>query len=256
MEGRENAGSSGLVLSRTSDTPAVEPGSHPANAGLLEIDRCKARANRMRKSILTGARLLVEEGRRGGFRGRWAMLTATYRQDCEWGPRHVSALLKHVRQWLQRRGAVGRFVWCLELTKRRVPHYHVLVWLPRGLTIPKPDKQGWWPWGMTRIEWARRAVGYVAKYASKATPEAMAAMPKGARTHGVGGLMEEGRRVLRWWKAPVFSRDALGELADIRKVVGGYADKCTGVFLRSPWHVWIGDRGRIFVWRDDNVGAC
>jgi hypothetical protein len=152
---------------------------------------------------------------------------------------------------LKRRAVVARFVWCLELTKRLVPHYHVLVWLPRGLTIPKPDKRGWWPWGMTRIEWARRAVGYVAKYASKATPECMNAMPKGARTHGVGGLQPEGRRELRWWKSPTFTREHFGERADIRKIKGGYVDKCDGLFLRSPWHVVVGDRGRIFVWSEE-----
>jgi hypothetical protein len=205
----------------------------------------------LRKSILTGARLLVEEGQSGGFRGRWAMLTATYRNEVEWSPRHVSTLRQRVHEWIKRRGARARYVWCLELTKADRPHYHFLIWLPRGLTIPKPDKQGWWPWGSTRIEWARRAVGYVAKYASKATPEAMAALPKGARTHGVGGLMEEGARQLRWWKAPLFSRDALGASADIRKIVGGYVDKTQGLFLRSPWHVFIGDRGRVFAWRDD-----
>lgn len=246
--GQNAAVSSGLVTSTTS--VVLE---HPGNAKLIEVDRCKCRANRMRKSILTGARLLVEEGQRGGYRGRWAMLTATYRNDVEWAPSHVSTLRQRVHEWLKRRGVVARYVWCLELTKRGVPHYHFLIWLPKGLTIPKPDKQGWWPWGMTRIEWAKRAVGYVAKYASKATPEAMDAMPKGARTHGVGGLLEEGKRELRWWKAPVFAREGLGEAADIRKVVGGYVDKaCGGLFLRSPWHVHIGDRGRVFIWSDES----
>lgn len=245
-EARSAAAATGLVPSSTSVVP-----SHPGNALLHEIDRHKSRAVRMRKSILTGARLLVEEGQRGGFRGRWAMLTATYRNEGAWEPKHVSVLRQRVFEWLKRRGVKARFVWCLELTRKLVPHYHFLIWLPRGLTIPKPDKQGWWPWGMTRVEWARRAVGYVAKYASKATPEAFAAMPKGARTHGVGGLTGEGARQLRWWKAPTFSRDALGPDADIRKVVGGYVDKCCGLFLRSPWHVVIGDRGRVFAWRDD-----
>jgi hypothetical protein len=242
----------GLVPSTTS----VAPLSHPANARFIEIDRCHIRAQRMRKSILTGARLLVEEGTHGGFRGRWAMLTATYRNDVEWQAKHVATLRQRVHEWIKRRGAKARYVWCLELTKAGRPHYHFLIWLPRGLTIPKPDKQGWWPWGSTRIEWARRAVGYVAKYASKATPEAMAALPRGARTHGVGGLMAEGARQLRWWKAPTFSRDALGALADIRKIVGGYTDRITGEFLASPWHIHLGARGRIFAWRDDDVGSA
>lgn len=235
----------GLVPSTTSDT---------AKPGKVEVCPFHSRAVRMRKSILTGARLLVEEGIRGGFRGRWAMVTATYRSDVEWEPLHVTALMKAMREWLKRRGAKARFVWCLELTKAKRPHYHVLVWLPRGLTIPKPDKRGWWQWGMTRVEWARRAVGYVAKYASKATPDAMVHLPAGARTHGVGGLTEEARRIVRWWKSPLFSRDALGDLADIRKVLGGYMNKVTGEFLASPWRVGVDGAGRVWAWRVNDEG--
>lgn len=231
--------SHGLVPSTTTQTA-------------FELDRFKARAARMRKSILTGARLHQAESVAAGFRGRWAMLTLTYREETDWAANHVRLFLTHVRQWLKRRRSAARFVWCLELTKRGRPHYHVLVRLSRGLTLPKPDKQGWWPHGLTRVEWARNAVGYVAKYASKATPEVMCDLPKGARTHGVGGLSDEGARELRWWKSPLAAREALGKVADIRKVLGGYADKTTGEFWRSPWHVYIDGAGRVFCWSDEN----
>ena len=235
---------SGLVTSTTS-LSAV-------NERLIEVDRCKTRLLRMRKSILTGSRLLVEEAKRGGFRGKWALLTATYRNEIEWQPKHVAALMNCVGSFLRRRGVRPRFVWCLELTRALKPHYHVLVWLPLGMTLPKPDKRGWWAWGSTRIEWARKAVGYLAKYASKATPETIKAIPKGARTHGVGGLGSESKRELRWWKSPERVRAFFGVAADIRKVVGGHVDACNGSFLRSPWHVHIGDRGRIYVWSDES----
>ena len=105
---------------------------------------------------------------------------------------------------------------------------------------------------MTRVEWAKNAVGYIAKYASKATPDSMVAVPKGARTHGVGGLNDESKRELRWWKAPGFARVGLGDLADIRKVLGGYACKSSGVFLASPWRVFLDGAGRVFAWRVDD----
>jgi hypothetical protein len=143
-----------------------------------------------------------------------------------------------------------RYLWCLELTKARVPHYHILIRIPHGLSLPKPDKRGWWTHGSTNIQRARKAVGYVAKYASKFTSALCAALPKGFRTHGVGGLNSESSRVLRWWKSPLDAREALGVLADIRKLVGGYADRVSGVFWPSPWHVLLTRDGRVFAWKD------
>ena len=240
----------GLVsFFKTTDTVVFSSPSLALISGLIELDRHAARVKRMRKSILGAAAQHVLQCAKPGFRrGRWAMLTLTYRNDGEWEPSQVRTLLKHVRQWMQRRGFGMRVVWCLELTKRLRPHYHVLVYVPRGLSVPKPDKRGWWPWGMTQIITCRNAVGYVAKYASKASPEMVAAIPKGARTYGVGGLTLEGARIVRWSKAPSFVQKAMGRAADIRKVVGGYVDACNGVFLRSPWHVHFGVKGRIFVW--------
>ena len=80
------------------------------------------------------------------------MLTLTYREVGAWHPRHISELLQRVRVWLRRRGERLRYVWVGELQQRGALHYHVLCWLPRGLTLPKPDKQGWWTHGSTRIE--------------------------------------------------------------------------------------------------------
>lgn len=141
-----------------------------------------------------------------------------------------------------------RYLWVGELTKRLRPHYHILIWIPRGMFIPKADSCGWWPHGMTRIERARNAVGYLAKYASKFTGAMAEAFPKGFRTHGLGGLSDESRRELRWWKSPLAAREALGADADIRKVRGGYTDKRTGDFWPSPWRVFC-DRGRIIAWK-------
>lgn len=238
--------SAGLVPSTTSGTgQRVE----------FEIDRMKTRAARMRKSIITGARLHVQEATQGGFRGRWAMLTLTYREGCDSLPRHISGLLQCIRVYLRRagltrRGSGLRYVWAFELTKRLRPHYHLLIWLPRGVTLPKPDKRGWWQHGLTRIEWARNAVGYLAKYASKFSADVAAAMPKGFRTHGVGGLRDEGKRELRWWKSPLDAREALGLFADIRKTLGGYADKVTGLVWPSPWHVVFRPDGRVIAWKE------
>lgn len=243
---REAAGL-GLVYSSTSVTPL--------RRFSLELDRNRIRAARLRKSIITGARLHDSEARQGSARGAWYMLTATYAEGSDCSPRDISGLVKRIRSHFDRfnrRTGRGRsrlrYLWVGELTKRLRPHYHLLIWIPRGYYLGKPDLRGWWPHGMTRIERARNAVGYLAKYASKFCGAMAAAFPRGFRTHGVGGLNEESRRELRWWKAPLDAREALGEDADIRKVFGGYADRRTGAFWPSPWRVFC-DRGRIIAWK-------
>ena len=92
------------------------------------------------------------------------MVTLTYRDDVDWSPRQVSNYLKCVREWARRKAIFLHYVWVLELTKRGRPHYHVLFWLPRGISMPKADKQGWWRHGMTNTVPARSPVGYLCKY--------------------------------------------------------------------------------------------
>jgi hypothetical protein len=129
-----------------------------------------------------------------------------------------------------------------------------MIWVPARLYMPHPDKQGWWPWGSSNIPKPKggiqRPVSYMAKYASKVGVEQCNGIPKGARMHGCNGLPDEGRRWVRWWRAPVFARDALGGAADIRKVPGGYMDKLTGEFHASPWKVTITPAGRVIAWRE------
>jgi hypothetical protein len=112
----------------------------------------------------------------------------------------------------------------------------------------KPDQKGWWPHGSTQIEKARNCVGYLAKYASKFTAITAGAFPKGFRTSGVGGLNDESRRELRWWKASKEAREFLGVDADIRKCKGGWFDKLTGVMWPSPWRVTF-IFGRVIAWK-------
>lgn len=225
--------SPGLVSSSTSDSR-------------LLVDPSEARARRCRRAVLTAARLHVQEVPRW----RVAMLTLTYRPDVDWQPGHVTALAKRMRDWLRRRGHELRYVRVAELTRAGRVHYHMLVWLPRGITLPKPDKQGWWPHGSTRIEWARRAIGYLAKYASKvedfaAGPEGRA-FPRGLRLYAVGGLSGRARRIRAWWMLPAWLRDEWGsEHWPRRAVGGGWVSRLTGDWLPSPWRVSGFDLGRI-----------
>jgi len=182
------------------------------------------------------------------------MLTLTYRPDVDWEAGQISTVVRHIRQWLARKGHEMRFVWVQEFTKKGRPHYHLLLWLPLGLTIPKPDKQRWWPWGMTKIEWARNAVGYIAKYASKA--DSLHLPAKGARMHGNGGLTGAALIEQRWWKLPGWLRDRVEPSDRVKRrptgTGGGFFHPDTGEVYESPWEVFF-KGGSVYIVRK---GEC
>jgi hypothetical protein len=123
-------------------------------------------------------------------------------------------------------------VWVLEQTKAGVSHYHLVLWLPRGLTPPKPDKQGWWCHGLTRVEWARNPVAYLVKYASKA--KAAEGFPPGARLFGVRGLGEL-TQCYRYEMRPFWLKDVTRQQDRVRRCRGGFVLVDSGEVLRSPF---------------------
>ena len=221
----------GLVHSSTSGTSSQK--------GVIELTPEMAAIKRlmwMKCGTITAARLLQEECQKGGHRFKVAMVTLTYAAVDGYSPKHVSEFLRHVRQFLKRRGIHFRYVWVMELQKRGAPHYHCLLWLPKGITLPKPDKRGWWVHGFTKIEWARNAVGYIAKYSSKGGDSER--FPKGARIHGAGGLNADSARCRRWWSFPRWVRARFSVADDGRRVVGGgFGSRVSGELVPSPYKV-------------------
>lgn len=214
--------------------------------GAVEIDQHVMRLRRLRKNVITSARLMSDQLK--GERGvRGAFVTLTYREDAEWSPDQISGYINAVKLYLRRRGLPARYVWVLELTKRGRPHYHVLWWLPKGVTLPKADKRGWWRHGMTKTEWARNPVGYLAKYASKGTSDADG-FPKGARLYGVGGLGLLARLERAWWNLPVGVRSWGTPLDRWRRAPGGgWVCRSTGEWRESLWSVQL-IGGRVFAY--------
>lgn len=240
----------GLVSSHTSGT----------STDLIEIDPFLTRLRRMARSVLTASRMHEFELRHKRFKP--AMLTLTYREVDGWHQRHISELLRHIRNWMRRRGHRLRYVWVAELQQRGALHYHVLLWLPRGLTLPKPDKQGWWTHGSTRIEWARKPAGYLAKYASKLDSKVGIGFPAGARLHGKGGLEEFGRSVAQWFNLPQWARE-ICDLAGraVRRKGIGLVERDSGVCLPTPWRMSRSPSGtayvqRVFSYRDALRGVA
>jgi len=223
------------VPQRREDAPAGRRAGLVSTSTSVTLVAKDARLKRMKRGLLTASRLIQEDAQRGGFRYRVAMLTLTYRPETPWNSRHVTHLIRAIREYLRRRGFKFRYAWVLETTKAGKPHYHLLLWLPRGLTLPKPDKRGWWPHGHTRIEWARNALGYLAKYASKGFEHGL---PRGARLYGCGGLSLRSRLEKTWWLAPSWVREQLSiEDRPARAPGGGWISRRTGEWFPSPWRL-------------------
>lgn len=105
--------------------------------------------------------------------------------------------------------------------------------------MPMPDKRGWWPHGMSQIQFARSPVGYIAKYAGKLKTKAGdvgMAIPKGFRIYGVSGLDKEDRRKRAWANLPGWLRDHMTPEDRAKRIIGGgWISRLTHAFYPSIW---------------------
>ncbi len=205
----------------------------------FEVDKQARRLAMLRMNVGFGARAhaVSEKGHRTDV--AW-MVTLTYRGDnSDWAARHLSDALHGFRLWCGRRRITVRYVWVAELQKRGVIHYHLAIWLPRGIRMPKWDvrlrssKSPWWPHGMANRILAKHATAYLMKYLSKGSDYGQ--LPRGARAYGVGGLDHSLRRARRWLGLPSFVQGNSSILDQWRRAVGGgWIDPC-GEWFRSEF---------------------
>lgn len=239
-------GLSGLVTSKTKVLTGREE---------VEIDPLQSRVRKLRKAVQNSAHALDAAAHlSSGTMWRRLFVTLTYAEVEDWKPGHIGHFTRCLRRWFKRVARVPmRMVWVLELQKRGAVHYHCMIWIPARCLLPRPDECGWWTHGSSGIDTMpggiKRPVSYMAKYASKVDAHQASRVPKGARMYGAAGLDGEGRRWVRWWRAPLFVRDQVGGTADIRKVPGGYMDRTSGEFIESPWKVTVLPGGRVIAWR-------
>ena len=246
QEAAAQAAASGLVSLSTSDTFTGDI-ENEFNNGVrsrqlveflegISIDPVKSRLSRLRKNVGVSARCFETMWDAPGKRkGRVIFITLTYAgTNDDWNPKHITGFIKCLRGWCNRRDIDCRYVWVAELQKRGVIHYHVAIWLPKQLTLPKPDKQGWWRFGMSNIAVARKPVAYLMKYLSKDTSKTFGAFPKGARIYGVGGLAEF-VRVRRWLNYPHFIKCRADITERWRRVRGGGWSSPDGEIFESEY---------------------
>lgn len=224
-----------------------------------EIDKHETKFRRLRRNIGVAAKLhetalpYVRLNANTPMRHNVVMVTLTYRNADDWQPKHIASYITNVRNWLHRR-TDGlhqlRYVWVAELQKRGAVHYHVLVWMPRGYTMPKADKQGWWKHGTTKTEQAVAPVKYIMKYASKLDSKGGEGFPAYCRMFGVGGLDQPGRWSRKWLNYPAFikGRASINETWE-RVPGGGWLEAATGIIWPSEWGVSLLTRKAVHLLR-------
>jgi len=191
--------------------------------GLFETGTDAGRISRLRRAVGFSARVHLVDVELPSF---CAMVTLTYEGGQEaWAPKHVASFMDTVRKWVARHPVPFRlrYVWVAELQKRGSVHYHIALFLPHGVTLPKPDQAGWWAHGATNVQAARGAVQYLMKYLSKGSKASDFKLPGGARCYGCGGLGQAMRLARRWLSLPGFikSRADVAQSSGWRRFAGG-----------------------------------
>lgn len=182
------------------------------------------------------------------------LITLTFRDNHEVREKVISEFLTNVRNYVAReadRRGLGRrkvfYFWTMELQERGVPHYHVVVLLPQGIKLPKPDE--WvWRYGSSNIKavksYERDAVGrvvrYVVKYARKGFKDlerlvqlksVMRSLGKRMRLFSISHLLKDYKYYLS-----VFRRRYLRKVFEViygEKVVCDYVVEGDKMFIRG-----------------------
>lgn len=232
---QESRAAAGLVSVSTTVPTGKTVVIHAAE-NVLVIDPAQSRVTRLRKGLGVGAKALHNMGSK---RDNKCLVTLTYRGDNRnWRPEQISNYIRLVRKWYEKLtgGEKLRYCWVAELQQRGVIHYHAVFWLKKGVCMPKADKRGWWPHGMSNTKRATAPIAYLMKYVSKTDSKNIGGFPHGARIFGLGGLDKSGRDCKRWvlWPAYVQGNAAAGDCFKPSEG-GGYVNHETGELLLAEF---------------------
>jgi hypothetical protein len=202
------------------------------------------RVKRLKKSVWASGHLhgIPEKGFRPS---KVWFVTLTYRGVKDWASNHIGLALKGFRNWCKARNYPCKYTWVAELQSRGAVHYHLLVWLPQGVSMPHWDKPtktlvqrrpcpAWWPHGMTNTQPALSGVGYLMKYLSKLGE--LTIFPKGLRLYGIGGLNEKAREVRSWFNLPEWVKASHG-VGEVVRSTCGFVVRHTGKVLQPAYQV-------------------
>lgn len=242
LDGKETSQTSGPPPTENPRAFSMEircDGTSPRQT-LQALNRTR-RIRRMRRVVISHADAVRDRCQQGGNRTDTLLVTLTYRPGVAWAAKDVSGYTDRLRKWLARQGIQARYQWVMELQKRGVPHYHLLLWVPKGVRIPKPDESRMWPHGFTNIKLATRPVGYLVKYATKGGD--IEKFPPGARLFGVASPDEDHRLLAHRKGLPAWLEQATPSDSRCSRVTRvGWVDRNTGEVHHSPYVLkWIKD---------------
>lgn len=245
-----SAEGAGLVPFKTSPHENISaPGSIVVSFDQLTMN--EARIKRLRHNVWLSAYL--QNMQKPGHRGDqpW-FITLTYVGVDDWRPDHMSKATERYRRWCLRMGVPCRYTWVAELQQRGAVHYHLMVWLPRGVHMPMWDKQTkhrgryckpFWTHGMANRQRAKQGIAYLMKYLSKMGKYHQ--FPRGCRTHSTGGLDEHGKLIRSWSTLPYWVKCLYG-VGDLVRVGGKLHELETGNRLEALYkREFVRDKGKV-----------
>lgn len=238
--GPESAEGAGLVTYKT------RPNEQDSLSVKLDKRSCNIRRiKRLKRSVWASGYFhnMARPGHRPDV--PW-FVTLTYAGVSDWRPDHIGRSMDAFRRWCRRKGVPARYTWVAELQQRGAVHYHLIVWLPRGVRMPMWDKTTtsrgrtvapFWPHGMTNRQPAQSGIAYLMKYLSKLGE--FHEFPRGCRTHGVGGLDDHARLIRSWYNLPEWVKRSYG-VAEIDRFEGRLVEIATGRFLEPMYRRQFG----------------
>lgn len=182
----------GLVLMKQSTILEVFVGSsvrfiHRRSGKVFVVDTKEMRHQRKRRKISAWLKYHQDDVNLGKQRSKpydAVFVTLTYREMNQFEPGQIRAYIKLIKERLK--GKLVAYAWVCEVTKNRVPHYHVLFVVKRGTRIRKPDL-GDWQYGFSNIQKCYKGLYYIISYLKKSFD---GDLPKNARCFGVFSLGE------------------------------------------------------------------
>lgn len=233
-----SGGAKGLVLLETSPHNTIEVSLTPEAKALRRVKRLK-------RNVYLAGKLhsLPTKGKRPDQ--PW-LITTTYdtrgtlgHGAHNWAPHDLSKATDRYRRWCLGHGYTPKYTWVCELQKTGIPHYHMVIWLPQGVNMPRWDRSNgrrapFWPHGMTNTEKLKTNVGYLMKYLSKMGE--LHSFPKGLRLNGNGGLDAQARTIRAWHNLPEWTKRTYG-VGEAKRAKRGIVDQSTGEILPPAYQV-------------------
>lgn len=186
--------------------------------------------SRVRSGVIASVMTLIDSAPEGS---KFIFGTLTYAPEQRPEPGQIRDYWHSVRRWARKRGITVSYVWVMELHKSGRPHYHFLVLLPKGITLPMPDRHGW-KWGMSNVKWAWNRGNSLGRYLCKYLTKSGHSLP-GFRRVGLGGLKKADLQHKARLLAPNWIKPFIFEDSIIKKWGSLYVDEKYGQWFASPY---------------------